>query len=171
MKAGSMFGFQVHPPLNGFAIEERQAKKEGITEPVSEPVPEPLTAPEQPKPLRSSPQVLHPEIPTDQRHSYASEDNDIGVGTPGERYQHNITAIRLLKTLEEENRLANPEEQSVLAEYVGWGGLADCFEEKSSHYGELKALLTEEEYDAARESTLTAFYCAFDNSRVVKSTM
>ena len=149
---------QCDPPLNGFAIEERQAKKEEITEPVSEPVPEPLTAPEQPKPLRSSPQVLHPEIPTDQRHSYAIEDNDIGVGTPGERYQHNITAIRLLKTLEEENRLANPEEQSVLAEYVGWGGLADCFEEKSSHYGELKALLTEEEYDAARESTLTAFY-------------
>ena len=67
-------------------------------------------------------------------------------------------AIRLLKRLEAEDRLATPEEQEVLAQYVGWGGLADCFDERHSKYAELKALLTEDEYAAARESTLTAFY-------------
>ena len=60
--------------------------------------------------------------------------------------------------MEAENRLATPEEQSVLAQYVGWGGLADCFDERNSHYAELKELLSVEEYEAARESTLTAFY-------------
>ena len=93
-----------------------------------------------------------------ERNNFVIEDNAIGVGTPGERYQHNIAAIRLLKQLEAENRLATSDEQSILAEYVGWGGLADCFEEKSNHYAELKGLLTEDEYDAARKSTLTAFY-------------
>ena len=63
-----------------------------------------------------------------------------------------------MKRLESEGRLATPEEQAVLSRYVGWGGLASCFEETSSHYLELKGLLTEDEYAAARESTLTAFY-------------
>ena len=63
-----------------------------------------------------------------------------------------------MKRLGAEDRLATPEEQEVLARYVGWGGLADCFDERHSKYAELKALLTEEEYAAARESTLTAFY-------------
>lgn len=67
-------------------------------------------------------------------------------------------AIRLLKQLEAENRPATPEEQEVLAKYVGWGGLADCFDPKHSRYEELKSLLSETEYAAARESTLTAFY-------------
>ena len=67
-------------------------------------------------------------------------------------------AIRLLKKLESEGGLANRLEQDILCDYVGWGGLADCFDERSSHYQELKDLLTEEEYAAARESTLTAFY-------------
>ena len=80
------------------------------------------------------------------------------MGTPGERFNNNVRAIRLLKRLEAEDRLATPEEQEVLARYVGWGGLADCFDERHSKYAELKALLTEEEYAAARESTLTAFY-------------
>ncbi|WP_317380989.1 N-6 DNA methylase, partial [uncultured Intestinimonas sp.] len=74
------------------------------------------------------------------------------------RFNNNVRAIRLLKRLEAEDRLATPEEQEVLARYVGWGGLADCFDERHSKYAELKALLTEEEYAAARESTLTAFY-------------
>ena len=76
----------------------------------------------------------------------------------GKRFNNNVRAIRLLKRLEAEDRLATPEEQEVLARYVGWGGLADCFDERHSKYAELKALLTEEEYAAARESTLTAFY-------------
>ena len=82
----------------------------------------------------------------------------MGVGTPGQRYANNVAAIRLLKRLEAESRLATPEEQEVLSKYVGWGGLSACFEEKHSKYQELKTLLTEEEYAAARESSLTAFY-------------
>ena len=80
------------------------------------------------------------------------------MGTPGQRYANNVAAIRLLKRLEAESRLATPEEQEVLSKYVGWGGLSACFEEKHSKYQELKTLLTEEEYAAARESSLTAFY-------------
>ena len=105
-----------------------------------------------------SPFVLHPEVPNADRHEYCITDDAIGTGTPGERFNNNVRAIRLLKRLGAEDRLATPEEQEVLARYVGWGGLADCFDERHSKYAELKALLTEEEYAAARESTLTAFY-------------
>ena len=105
-----------------------------------------------------SPFVLHPEIPDAARQEYHITDDTIGVGTPGERFKNNIRAIRLLKKLESEDRLATPEEQAILAQYVGWGGLSDCFEERHSKYAELKALLTDDEYAAARESTLTAFY-------------
>ena len=107
---------------------------------------------------RVSPFVLHPEVPNADRHEYHITDDAIGTGTPGERFNNNVRAIRLLKRLEAENRLATPEEQAVLARYVGWGGLADCFDDRHSKYAELKSLLTEEEYAAARESTLTAFY-------------
>lgn len=63
-----------------------------------------------------------------------------------------------MKRVEAENRAATPEEQEVLAKYVGWGGLADCFDPRHSNYEGLRSLLSEEEYAAARESTLTAFY-------------
>jgi len=120
---------------------------------------EPILAPPQPqRRARVSPFVLHPEVPNADRHEYHITDDAIGTGTPGERFNNNVRAIRLLKRLEAEDRLATPEEQEVLAQYVGWGGLADCFDERHSKYAELKALLTEEEYAAARESTLTAFY-------------
>ena len=118
-------------------------------------------APAPPAPRRRarvSPFVLHPEVPNADRHEYQITDDAIGVGTPGTRFNNNIRAIRLLKKLEREDRFATPEEQAVLAQYVGWGGLADCFDERHSKYAELKALLTEDEYEAARESTLTAFY-------------
>ena len=82
----------------------------------------------------------------------------IGEGAPLERFQRNLDAIRTLKAVEAENRIATAEEQSVLAQYVGWGGLADFFDEKNPRYAELKELLTDAEYAAARESTLTAFY-------------
>lgn len=120
---------------------------------------EPTLAPPQPqRRARVSPFVLHPEVPNADRHEYHITDDAIGTGTPGERFSNNVRVIRLLKRLEAEDRLATPEEQEVLAQYVGWGGLADCFDERHSKYAELKALLTEEEYAAARESTLTAFY-------------
>ena len=120
---------------------------------------EPTLAPPQPqRRARVSPFVLHPEVPNAGRHEYHITDDALGGGTPGERFNNNVRAIRLLKRLEAEDRLATPEEQEVLARYVGWGGLADCLDERHSKYAELKALLTEEEYAAARESTLTAFY-------------
>ena len=90
--------------------------------------------------------------------NYRITDDALGAAPPSQRYANNVAAIRLLKQVEAENRAATPEEQEVLAKYVGWGGLADCFDPKHSRYEELKGLLSETEYAAARESTLTAFY-------------
>ena len=84
--------------------------------------------------------------------------DDLDEGTPLERYYNNINAIRLLKKLNSEHRLATPTEQVMLSQYVGWGGLPQFFEQSNSHYNELKDLLTDSEYTSARESTLTAFY-------------
>ena len=105
-----------------------------------------------------APHVLHPEINTEYRSNFQIEDDDIGVGTPLERFYHNIRAIQLLNKLDAENRLATPTEQRVLADYVGWGGLSEFFKEDNPHYTELKNVLSDEEYASARESTLTAFY-------------
>ena len=118
----------------------------------------PAAPPTPRRPGKISPAVLHPKIPEEQRHNYRIHDDALGVGTPGEKFVRNIKAIRLLKKLEAEGRFATPEEQEILAQYVGWGGLADCFDERHSKYAELKALLTEDEYAAARASTLNAHY-------------
>ncbi len=89
-------------------------------------------------------------------------DDALGVGGPKAKYQANINAIKLLKHLEADGRQAIPEQQEVLSRYVGWGGLADAFdpnkEKWSAEYAELKNLLTPEEYEAARASTLNAHY-------------
>ena len=94
--------------------------------------------------------------------NYHIDNNYLGEGTPKEKVRRNIDAIRLLKKLEDENRLANKDEQEILANYVGWGGLPDVFDENkanwSEEYYELKELLTDDEYKSARASTLTAFY-------------
>lgn len=90
--------------------------------------------------------------------NYRITDDALGAAPPSQRYANNVAAIRLLKQLEAENRPATPEEQEVLAKYVGWGGLADCFDPRHNNYEGLRSLLTEKEYAAARESTLTAFY-------------
>ena len=90
--------------------------------------------------------------------NYRITDDALGAAPPSQRYANNVAAIRLLKQVEAENRPATPEEQEVLAKYVGWGGLADCFDPRHNNYEGLRSLLTEEEYAAARESTLTAFY-------------
>ena len=143
---------------NVFAFEE------GSLQPVN--VPTPTPAAEQPVTLAPPKQsrervefsVLHPEIPAEKRHNFHITDRSLGYGTPTEKYNANVEAIRTLKKIEAEGRLAAPEEQAVLSRYVGWGGLADCFDERSSHYEELKSLLDEDEYAAARASTLTAFY-------------
>ena len=101
---------------------------------------------------------LHPEIPREQRSDFHITDDALGHGTPGEKFAANVRAIRCLKRIEAEERLATPEEQEVLSRYVGWGGLPQCFEETHSKYAELKSLLDEDEYAAARASSLTAFY-------------
>ena len=89
-------------------------------------------------------------------------DDDLGKGSAKEKFRNNVIAIRTLKQIEDENRVATPEEQQILSQYVGWGGLADAFDETksawSSEYQELKSLLTQEEYNSARESTLNAHF-------------
>jgi len=117
-----------------------------------------LEPPTEKKKVKVNPFVLYPEIPDSERLNFAIKDDNLGVGTPSERYRRNVLAIKLLKTLEERGELANADDQQILSQYVGWGGLADCFDEKSPHYLELKELLTEDEYASARESTLSAFY-------------
>lgn len=100
--------------------------------------------------------------PTIPKENYRIDNNDFQVGTSKERYQNNVAAIKLLFSLEEENRNATSEEQEILSKYVGWGGLSDVFNDSKSNwsneYQEVKNLLTDEEYSSARESTLTAFY-------------
>ena len=102
--------------------------------------------------------TLHPEIPSEQRHNFHITDSELGHGTRSEKYAANVAAIRCLKQIETEKRLATREEQEILSRYVGWGGLADCFDERHGKYLELKSLLDEDEYAAARASSLTAFY-------------
>lgn len=106
----------------------------------------------------NAPSVLYPEINNDYRTNFHIDTDELGAGTPLERYYNNINAIRLLKKLNSEHRLATPTEQVILSQYVGWGGLPQFFEQSNSHYNELKDLLTDSEYTSARESTLTAFY-------------
>ena len=139
------------------AAEELQTSQEqDVLQPKKE-EPAPLP-PKRPRRERITFTTLHPEIPRDQRYDFHITDDALGHGTPSEKYAANAAAIRTLKQIEAEERLATPEEQEILSRYVGWGGLADCFEETSPHYEELKSLLDSEEYAAARASTLTAFY-------------
>ena len=95
-------------------------------------------------------------------HNFRIQDNDLGAGGPKAKYKANMEAIHLLQTLEQEERLATPEEQEILSRYVGWGGIPQAFEENNSNwtneYLELKNTLSPEEYSAARASTLNAFY-------------
>lgn len=105
---------------------------------------------------------IHPEIPTSDRNQFKIANNNLGEGSPREKFNNNVEAIRVLKKCEEENRFATPQEQEILSKYVGWGGLPQAFDEKdsswSNEYSILKNLLDEKEYSQARESTLTAFY-------------
>ena len=105
---------------------------------------------------------LHPEIPLTDRHTFDLKNFELEEVGKKARFHRNVEAIRVLKQCEEENRFATPEEQKVLAQYVGWGGIPEAFDENNatwqSEYNELSQLLSDEEYQSARESTLTAFY-------------
>ena len=132
------------------ALEEQQAK-------------EPITPAWEQKP-RAKTQTfdLHPDIPMADRHTFdlkAFELEEVGKKA---RFRRNVEAIRVLKECEFDNRFATPEEQKVLAQYVGWGGIPEAFDENNAawtdEFFELSGLLSPEEYQSARESTLTAFY-------------
>lgn len=105
---------------------------------------------------------LYPEVSGQNRHQYQIMEEVPEYGSAKEKFRANIAAIQLLKKCENEHRYATPEEQEILAKYVGWGGLSDAFDQKKSawaaEYLELQTVLSEEEYESARESTLTAFY-------------
>ena len=101
-------------------------------------------------------------VPSALRHNYRITEDTLGVGGAKEKFRNNMAAINLLHELELENRLATPEEQETLSKYVGWGGLSMAFDENNAawanEFQELYASLSPEEYRAAMESTLTAFY-------------
>lgn len=137
--------------------QQRHPELEEVEAPAENKQPEVL-APPRAKRERVVFTTLHPEIPADQRHNFRITDSELGYGTRSEKYAANVAAIRCLKQIETEERLATPEEQEILSRYVGWGGLSDCFDERHGKYLELKSLLDEEEYAAARASSLTAFY-------------
>ena len=112
--------------------------------------------------LPSEEKTEAPAVPVTDRHNFCITDDAIGIGGAKEKFRNNMAAINLLHELEIENRLAIPEEQEVLSRYVGWGGLSMAFDEHNAawaeEFKELYASLSPEEYRAAMESTLTAFY-------------
>ncbi len=105
---------------------------------------------------------IHPDVPISNRNQFKISNDDLGVGTPREKFNRNVEAIKVLKKCETKESFATKEEQEILAKYVGWGGLPQAFDELdsswSNEYNILKNLLDEQEYSQARESTLTAFY-------------
>ena len=136
-----------------------------IDKPVAEELPEEQAEVSPIAPPKTAPKREHitftpilPEIPKNKRRNFQIDDQELGYGAPSQKYAANIAAIKLLKRIEEENRLATPMEQQTLSGYVGWGGLSHWFDDRHPKYQELKDLLTDEEYAAARESSLTAFY-------------
>ena len=124
---------------------------------------EPLTpAFVQPKRSRVQTFDLHPEIPLSERHTFDLASHEVPEAGKKERFRRNMEAIRVLKECEFENRFATPEEQEILSQYVGWGGIPEAFDENNSSWAdefiELYTALSPDEYESARASTLTAFY-------------
>jgi len=117
---------------------------------------------EQPKRSKVQSFDLHPDISMAERHNFDLVHNEIEEVGKKERFRRNMEAISVLKNCESEDRFATPEEQIILSKYVGWGGIPEAFEENNSawanEYLELREALSSDEYAAARESTLTAFY-------------
>ena len=125
--------------------------------------PEPIVpAWEQKKKSKAHSFDLHPDIPMAERHNFDLANNPVEEVNKKERFHRNYAAISVFKECQKENRFATPEEQIILSKYVGWGGIPEAFDERAgswqSEYAMLKNILTPEEYAAARESTLTAFY-------------
>ena len=116
----------------------------------------------QPKRSRVQTFDLHPEIPLSERNTFDLASHEVPEAGKKERFRRNMEAIRVLKECEFDNRFATPEEQEILSQYVGWGGIPEAFDENNSSWAdefiELYTALSPDEYESARASTLTAFY-------------
>ena len=123
---------------------------------------EPVFSPPTWKETKENTSTVFQTVPESEKHNFSITDDNLGIGGPKEKFRNNMAAVNLLHELEFDNRLATPEEQEILSKYVGFGGLADAFDESkeawSDEYKELIVTLSPDEYASARESTLTAFY-------------
>ena len=132
--------------------EEAPAQKE-------EPLPPQLIPPHRDRITFTTP---HPEIPNSERHNFRITDEHLGEGGAKTKFHNNVAAIRTLREIEFDNRLATPEEQEILSRYVGWGGLPQAFDGNNPQWAEeftqLQKLLSPEEYEAAKSTTLNAYY-------------
>ena len=144
------------PPLTAEDVQNRESSGQDV---------------QKPEEVSDTPLELDIEVPVKQVEpqidktgavNFRITDDALGIGTAKEKFRRNVETIRTLEKIESENRIATSEEQEILSQYVGWGGLADAFDESKSawanEYQELKGLLSEEEYASARESTLNAHY-------------
>ena len=117
---------------------------------------------ERPKKSRVQTFDIHPEIPMADRHTFDLASHEVEEVNKKERFHRNYAAITVLKKCQEENRFATPDEQIILSKYVGWGGIPEAFDTNAgawqTEYAMLKSILSPDEYEAARASTLTAFY-------------
>ena len=117
---------------------------------------------ERPKKNRVQTFDIHPEIPMADRHTFDLASHEVEEVNKKERFHRNYAAITVLKRCQEENRFATPDEQIILSKYVGWGGIPEAFDTNAgtwqTEYAMLKSILSPDEYEAARASTLTAFY-------------
>lgn len=122
----------------------------------------PVFSPPTWKETKENTSTVFQTVPESEKHNFSITDDNLGIGGPKEKFRNNMAAVNLLHELEFDNRLATTEEQEILSKYVGFGGLADAFDESKEawldEYKELIVTLSPDEYAAARESTLTAFY-------------
>ena len=162
------------PPEQMQLIADVQNRTDAISRAAAEEALEPLT--QQPMtpaevnharrqhnlPLDSGAETEQPAQPKQEPMNFRITDDDLGAGGPKTKYKANVEAIRVLQTLDAEQRQATAEEQEILSRYVGWGGIPQAFDENnaewSKEYAELESLLTADEYKEARASTLNAFY-------------
>ena len=144
------------PPLTAEDVQNRETSGQDVQKPE-----EVSDTPLEPD-IKITVKQAEPQIDKTGAVNFRITDDALGIGTAKEKFRRNVEAIRTLEKIESENRIATPEEQEILSQYVGWGGLADAFDESKSawanEYQELKGLLSEQEYASARESTLNAHY-------------
>ena len=144
------------PPLTAEDVQNLETSGQDVQKP--EEVSDTPLEPDIEVPVKQA----EPQIDKTGAVNFRITDDALGIGTAKEKFRRNVEAIRTLEKIESENRIATPEEQEILSQYVGWGGLADAFDESKSawanEYQELKGLLSDQEYASARESTLNAHY-------------